>query len=126
MAEISIDLQPDPAADRQARRGALALVTATADEVNGDPTQVQELSSAALRDLIEQVVGDLSQVRPESAAALQHMLSVVARQYSGFAAVSYLVAAEAFAAGQREPDAEGLDVEQLLRNVGAQLESLPE
>lgn len=126
MAEISIDLQPDPAGDRQARRSALALVTATLDEAGQDPTQVQQLSSAALRDLIEMVVGDLSEVRPESAAALQHMLGVVARQYSGFAALTYLVATEAFAAGQQEPGADGLDVERVLRSVGAQLESLPE
>ena len=126
MAEISIDLRPDPERDRQARRQALALVTATAYEADQDQTQVQELSSAALRDLIEQVVGDLGEVRPESAAALQHMLGVVARQYSGFAALTYLVAAEAHAAGQREPDAEGLDVEQVLRSVSAHLESLPD
>ena len=126
MADISIDLQPDPESDKQARRQALALVTATAYEADAEPAQVLELSSAALRDLIEQVVGDLNDVRPESAAALQHMLGVVARQYSGFAALTYLVAAEAHAAGQREPDAEGLDVEQVLRSVSAQLESLPE
>jgi hypothetical protein len=126
MADISIDLQPDPEKDKQARRGALALVTATLYEAGQEQTQVQELSSAALRELIEQVVGDLSEVRPESAAALQHMLSVVARQYSGFAALTYLVAAEAFTTGQREPEADGLDVEQVLRTVSAQLEALPE
>src|SRR3546814_1240133 len=58
----------------------------------------------------------------DSLAALQQMLGVVSRQYNGFAAVSIAVAAEAFAAGQRDPDAEEADYESILRGVSTLLE----
>lgn len=125
MPDISIDLRPDPEQDRQARRAALALITATLfDADEGGPGR--ELSGAALSELIESVVGAVGEVRPESLPALQHMLGVVTRQYSGFAAVGLAVAAEAFAAGQREPEAEEADYESILRGVSSLLETLPE
>lgn len=125
MPDISIDLRPDPEQDRQARRAALALITATLFDADED-APAHELSGAALSELIENIVGELGEVRPESLAALQHMLGVVSRQYNGFAAVSIAVAAEAFAAGQREPDAEEADYEAILRGVSSLLETLPE
>lgn len=125
MPDISIDLRPDPEQDRQARRAALALITATLFDAD-ESAPSHELSGAALSELIENVVGAVGEVRPESLAALQQMLSVVSRQYNGFAAVSIAVAAEAFAAGQREPDAEEADYESILRGVSSLLETLPE
>ncbi len=124
MTEISIDLVPDPRRDAQARRAALALVTATLHD--GDDDGVKPLSSAALQDLVEQVVGEIGGVREESRAALQLMLSVVTRQYSAFTAVAYAFAAEAFAAGQRDPDAHEPDLEGLLAGVRRAIEELPE
>lgn len=125
MPDISIDLRPDPEQDRQARRAALALITATLFDADGE-APAHELSGAALSELIENVVGAVGEVRPESLAALQQMLGVVSRQYNGFAAVGIAVAAEAFAAGQRNPDAEEADYESILRGVSSLLETLPE
>ena len=126
MPDISIDLRPDPEQDRQARRAALALITATLFDADEHAASPHQLSGAALSELIENIVGELGEVRPESLAALQHMLGVVSRQYNGFAAVSIAVAAEAFAAGQREPEAEEADYEAILRGVSTLLETLPE
>lgn len=124
MAEISIDLVPDPERDGAARRAALALVTAAL--YDGDGPGTKELSSVALRDLVEDVVRVVGEVREESAPALQAMLGVVSRQYSAFVALSYVVAAEAFAAGQREPDAPEPDFGAVLRAASTAMESLPE
>lgn len=125
MPDISIDIRPDPESDRQARRAALALITATLFDADED-APAHELSGAALSELIENIVGELGEVRPESLAALQHMLGVVSRQYTGFAAVSIAVAAEAFAAGQRQPEAAEADYQAILRGVSSLLETLPE
>ena len=125
MPDISIDLRPDPEQDRAARRAALALVSATLYDADGSGPS-HELSGAALSELVENVVGAVGEVRPESLAALQHMLGVVSRQYNGFAAVSLAIAAEAFGAGQRAPEAAEADYESILRGVGALLETLPE
>ena len=124
MAEISIDLVPDPERDAAARRAALALVTAAL--YDGDGPGTKELSSVALRDLVEDVVGVVGEVREESAPALEAMLSVVSRQYSAFVALTYVVAAEAFAAGQREPNAAGPDLGAVLRAASEAIEALSE
>lgn len=124
MAEISIDLVPDPERDRAARRRALALATAAL--YDGDGPGNKELSSVALRDLVEDVVGVVGEVREESAPALQAMLSVVSRQYSAFVGLSYVVAAEAFAAGQRDPDAAQPDYGAVLRAASEAMEALSE
>jgi hypothetical protein len=116
VANISIDLVPDPAKDATARQAALALVTGMLYDPAG-PGEEKDLSAAALHDLVEQVVGDIGEVREESAAALQHMLTVVARQYSAFAALAYAASVEAFAAGQRDPDAGELDFADVLSRV---------
>ena len=123
MTDISIDLQPDPVRDAQARRSALALLTATLHDPEGDG--FKELSSAALQDLAEQVVAEIGGVREESRPALELMLSVVARQYSAFTSVAYALADEAFAAGQRDPEAEQPDLGALLGGVRRALEGLP-
>lgn len=122
MTDIAIDLLPDPERDTQARRSALALLTATLLDPPGDGPK--ELSSAALQDLVEQVVGEVGGVREESKPALQAMLSVVARQYSAFTALAYALAAEAFVAGQRDPGTEGPDVAELLAQVRAAVEQV--
>ena len=126
MPDISIDLRPDPEQDRQARRAALALITATLYDADEHAASPHELSGAALSELIESVVGSVGEVRPESLAALQQMLGVVSRQYTGFAAVGLAIAAEAFAAGQREPEAEEADYEAIVRGVSSLLETFPE
>lgn len=123
MVDLRIELGPDPDRDATARRNALALVTATVYEAAG--TQGQEMSAAALNELVERVVGEIGEVREESVAALQHMLAVVARQYSAFAGVAHAIAAEAFSAGQQEPDADEPDYEQVLARVSALIEGLP-
>lgn len=115
MADISIDLAPDPDKDARAQTEALALMTASLYDV--DEPGVKELASAALNDLLESVVGDLSQIREESKPALEQMLSVVARQHSAFAAVAFALAAHAYSAGQAEPDAQEPDWLQLLERV---------
>jgi hypothetical protein len=116
MVSISIDLVPDPARDARAREAALALVTGMLYDPAG-PGEEKDLSAAALNQLVEQVVGEIGEVREESAAALQHMLTVVARQYSAFAALAYAIGVEAFAAGQRAPDAPELDLPDVLSRV---------
>lgn len=120
MAEISIDLVPDPARDAQARRAALALVTATLYDPEGPG--LKELSSVALHDLVEAVVADIGEVREESAGALQLILTAVARQYSAFAGVAYAFAGQAFAAGQRNPQAEEPDYAEVLAYVSRVIE----
>lgn len=77
---------------------------------------MHQQSGAVLRDLVSAVVGQVD-VRPESAPALQAMLSTAARQFAAFAALTYVVAQEAFVAGQESPDAPGLDVGALLSAV---------
>jgi len=124
MVDISIDLVPDPAKDAQARRAALALVTATLHDPEGPG--FKELSSVALHNLVEQVVGEIGQVREESREALQLMLTAVARHYSAFAGVSYAFAGEAFLAGQRDPEAQVPDFTAVLGSVGRVIEGLPE
>jgi len=123
MVEISIDLVPDPAKDGQARRAALALVTATLHDPEGPG--FKELSSVALHGLVEQVVAEIGDVREESREALQLMLTAVARQYSAFAGVSYAFAGQAFLAGQREPQAEEPDFAAVLGSVGRVIEEPP-
>lgn len=123
MADISIDLVPDPAKDAQARRSALALVTATLHDPEGDG--YKELSSVALHDLVEQVVAEIGGVREESLEALQLMLTTVARHYSAFAGVAFAFAGQAFAAGQAHPQAEEPDYRAVLRDVSRVLEGLP-
>ena len=124
MAEISIDLVPDPERDRAARRAALGLVTAAL--YDAEETGHKELSSAALHDLVSDVVSVIGEVREESAPALQAMLSTVSRQYSAFTSVAYVLAAEAFAAGQRSPGEQEPDYAELLRSASAALEALPD
>ena len=124
MAEISIDLVPDPERDKQARRAALALVTATLYDPDGPG--FKELSSVALHDLIEAVVADIGEVREESAEALQLILTAVARQYSAFAGVAYAFAGQAFAAGQRNPDAAEPNYSEVLASVSQVLDSSTE
>jgi hypothetical protein len=124
MAEISIDLVPDPARDARARRAALALLTATL--YDPDVAGHKELSSVALHDLIELVVGDIGQVREESAAALQVLLTAVARQYSAFASLAYALAGEAFLAGQQSPHAQEPDLAEVLNRVSRALDRNPE
>jgi hypothetical protein len=123
MAEITIDLVPDPERDRAARRAALALVTAAL--YDAEETGHKELSSAALHDLVNDVVEVVGEVREESAPALQAMLGTVSRQYSAFTGVAYVLAAEAFAAGQQSPDAQEPDYPELLRATSEALEALP-
>ena len=124
MPDLRIELAPDPDRDARARRAALALVTATVYEAAG--TEGQELSAAALNELVERVVGEIGGVREESVDALQQMLGVVARQYSAFAGVAHAIATEAFAAGQQEPEADLPDYEQVLARVSRLIEGLPE
>lgn len=120
MTDISIDLLPDPEQDGQARRSALSLLTATLYDPQDEGPR--ELSSAALADLVEQVVAAIGGVREESREALQAMLSVVARQYSAFTALGLLLAAEGYAAGQRDPLGEEPDYVALLDRVRATVE----
>lgn len=120
MTDIAIDLLPDPDRDGQARQAALALLTATACDPQDDGPK--ELSSAALQDLVEQVVGEIGSVREESKPALQLMLTTVARHYSAFTGLAFAFAAEAYAAGQREPSAEEPDLDALLDRVRAAVE----
>ena len=124
MTALSIDLVPDPERDAQARRAALALVTATLYDPEGPG--LKELSSVALHDLIEAVVADIGGVHAESAEALQLILTTVARQYSAFAGVAYAFAGQAFAAGQRNPDAEQPDYGEVLLAVSQVLDAQPE
>lgn len=120
MTDIAIDLAPDPVRDAQARRAALSLLTARVyDAQDGGAA---ELSSAALHDLVEQVVGEIGGVREESKQALQLMLTAVARQYTAFTGTAFAFAAEAFAAGQRDPRGEEPDWTGLLDRVRAGLE----
>ncbi len=120
MTDISIDVVPDPQRDRQARRSALALLTATLHDPQDDGPR--ELSSAALADLVEQVVAEVGGVREESRQALAAMLAVVARHYSAFTAIGLLLAAEGFRAGQRDLGAEEPDYAALLDRVRAEVE----
>lgn len=124
MANIDIALEPDPQRDAEARRSALALITATYYDA-GDAEQgaVQELSSAALHDLLTSLVGAID-VRPESAPALSAMLSTAARQFTAFSAVAYAIADQAFLAGQRSPDADGPDYADVLRGTSEVLQQL--
>lgn len=121
MTELDIDLQPDPERDARARREALALLAAARDD--GDEAAEQEAAGRALQALLEVVVGPV-EVRPESAPALSAMLSSVARQYSAFGAVAHVLAAEAFAAGQADPQAPGPDLDGLLAATGRVLDDL--
>jgi hypothetical protein len=120
MTDISIDVAPDPERDVQARRAALALLTAALYDPQDDGPR--ELSSAALADLVEQVVSEIGGVREESKEALQVMLSVVARHYSAFTAMALLLATEGFSAGQRDPLGEEPDYLALLDRVRAVIE----
>lgn len=120
MTDIAIDLVPDPARDAQARRAALALLTATVYDPQGEGHK--ELSSTALQDLVEQVVGEIGAVREESKPALQLMLTAVARHYSAFTSLSFAFAAEAYAAGQAEPSAQEPDLHGLLDRVRTAVE----
>lgn len=120
MTDIAIDLVPDPDRDAQARRAALALLTATVYDPQGDGPK--ELSSAALQDLVEQVVGEIGTVRKESEPALQLMLTAVARHYSAFTGLAFAFAAEAYAAGQREPSTDEPDLHALLDRVRTAVE----
>lgn len=113
MTDIAIDLEPDPRRDAAARRAALALVAAGQDE---DQEVVHEQSGAVLHDLVSAIVGQVD-VRPESAPALEAMLTTAARQFTAFAALTYVVAQEAFLAGQESPNAPGLDIGALLSGV---------
>ena len=122
MADVAIDLVPDPARDTEARRAALALVTAA----HFDPGGGQGLSSAAMQGLVEQVVAEIGGVREESAAALQAMLTAVARQYSAFTGIAHALAAEAFLAGQRESTAQEPDLGPVLDRVRAAVEDAAE
>lgn len=122
MTDLAIDLVPDPPRDVQARRAALALLTATVHDPQGDGHK--ELSSAALQDLVEQVVGEIGGVREESKPALQLMLTAVARHYSAFTGLAFALAAEAYAAGQREPLAQEPDLLALLGGVHAAVEEV--
>lgn len=121
MTDIAIDLQPDPVRDAQARRAALALVTAMLYDVDDDGPK--QMSSGALQGLVEQVVAEIGGVREESKPALQVMLTAVARQYSAFTGVAYALAAEAFQAGQRAPRDEEPDLDDLLSRVRHGLEA---
>ncbi len=123
MADISIDLVPDPARDVPARTAALSLLTATLYDPQDDGPK--ELSSAALQDLVEQVVGEIGGVREESKPALQVMLTAVARHYSAFTGLAYALAAEAYAAGQRDPLTEEPDFVELLERVRRGVEDAP-
>ena len=120
MAELSIDLVPDPERDAQARRAALALVTATLYDSDGPG--FKELSSVALHDLIEAVVADIGAVHEDSAEAMQLILTAVARQYSAFAGLAYAFAGQAFAAGQRDPGAEEPNYGEVLAAVSQVLD----
>lgn len=120
MTDIAIDLVPDPARDVQARRAALALLTATVYDPQGDGDK--ELSSVALQDLVEQVVGEVGGVREESKPALQLMLTAVARHYSAFTSLAFAVAAEAYVAGQQDPSSQEPDLGALLDRVRAAVE----
>ena len=77
---------------------------------------MHQQSGAVLHDLVTAVVGQID-VRPESAPALQVMLATAARQFLAFATLTYVVAQEAFVAGQQAPDAPGVDVGALLSAV---------
>ena len=122
MANIDINLEPDPHRDAEARRAALALITATYYDA-GDEGAVRELSSVALHDLLTAVVGEID-VRPESAPALSAMLGTAARQFTAFSAVAYAIADQAFRAGQQFPSAEAPDYEQVLRSTSEVLQQL--
>jgi hypothetical protein len=122
VTDIAIELEPDPAQDDLARRAALALIVAGHDE---DEDVVHQRSSAALHDLVAMVVGPV-EVRPESAPALSAMLSTAARQYTAFGALAYVIADQAFAAGQRSPAADGPDHGEILAATAEVLERLAE
>ncbi len=122
MTDIAIELEPDPAQDDQARRAALALVVAGHDD---DEDVVHARSSAALHELVSMVVGPI-EVRPESAPALSAMLSTAARQFTAFGALAYVIADQAFAAGQRAPGADGPDHAEILAATAEVLERLAE
>lgn len=122
MTDIAIDLQPDPVQDDLARRAALALIVAGHDE---DEDVVHAQSSAALHELVSLVVGPI-EVRPESAPALSAMLAVAARQFTAFGALAYVIADQAFAAGQRSPAADGPDHGEILVATAEVLERLAE
>ena len=123
MANIDINLEPDPQRDAEARRAALALITATYYDAGDDDGSVRELSSVALHDLLSAVVGEID-VRPESAPALSAMLGTAARQFTAFSAVAYAIADQAFRAGQQAPKAEAPDYEQVLRSTSEVLQQL--
>lgn len=120
MTELSIDLEPDPVLDGQARQGALDLMTAGADGTD-DPA-AHERAGDALQAMLAAVLGPV-EVRPESAPALSHMLSTVARQHSAFAAVAYAVAEQAYLAGQADPTGVEPDYRALLAAAARTLEA---
>ena len=118
--DIDIDLVPDPDQDAEARRAALALVAAGLED---DELAEQEQAGTALQDLLAIVVGPV-EVRPESAAALSAMPSTVGRQFNAFASLAWIVADEAFAAGQAAPPGTRPDHEQVLAAVADVVEQL--
>lgn len=122
MVDISINLVPNPEQDAAARRAALALLTAM--YADADEDGLRAVSGVALNDLLGRVVGGIGHVREESVPALTVMLEVVGRQFTAFAAVTAAVAAEAFAAGQRDPHADEPDPGELLRAVSQLIEGL--
>lgn len=120
MADISIDLAPDPEQDTAARRAALALVTAMHADAADDG--LADVTAVALNDLLGRVVGGIGEVREESVAALTSMLHLVGRQYTAFAAVTSAAIAAAFAAGQSDPRAAEPDYGAVLRAAGQTIE----
>lgn len=120
MADISIDLVPDPEQDTAARRAALALVTAMHADAQDDG--LADVSAVALNDLLGRVVSGIGEVREESVPALTSMLNLVGRQYTAFGAVTSAAIAAAFAAGQRDPQAAEPDYEAVLRAAGQVIE----
>ena len=123
MADIDINLEPSPERDAEARRAALALITATYYDADGATGAEQELSGVALHALLSTVVGEID-VRPESAPALSAMLATAARQFTAFSAVAYAIADQAFYAGQQLPDAQGPAYTEILRSTSEVLQRL--